>query len=183
MNANIFTPDFYSNLFDALLERVKDNDNQYEDICEGNVIGMDCYIDDMYITCNVHYTTELHDESFDHAFGTWHDPNPYLEVDGIDDIDDVHVYESDDNDAPEIIGFSYDDFWAPYEKDTVILYSRTSSNKRVKAGDKVIYCNNREVEFLSYNVMRCVCKVRYEDGSTHYAQSRFLKAQEKASAA
>ncbi len=178
-----FIDNFYTRLYDALLEKVQNNDFYYEDICEGNSIGMDCYVGDLYITCEVCYTTELHDDSFDHLFGVWHDPHPYYEADGIEDIADVHIYESDDKDAPEIEGFSYDDFWAPYEKDTVILYSRTSSNKRVKAGDKLLYCGKHEVEFLAYNEMKELCKVRYEDGSIHYTQSRFLKAQEKVSAA
>ena len=58
----------------------------------------------------MHYTKEWHDDSFDHLFGTWHDPYPYWEVTGFDEITDVKVYESDDNDSKEIEGFSYKDF-------------------------------------------------------------------------
>ncbi len=179
MKKEIFTADFYSKLTDTLIKDVNSNDVYYEDLCEGKSISMDCYIDDMYVTCDVCFSTEVHDDSFDHAFGTWHDPYPYLEADGITDIDEVHVYESDENDSPEIEGFSYDDFWAPYEKDSYIL---RNGRGRVKAGDKVIY-DSKEVEFLSYNTMKEVCKVRYEDGSIHYTLPRYLRPRENTSAA
>lgn len=108
--SNIFTEDFYSELYDAVLDVGCNCDYYYEDILDDKYVDIDCYVGDLYITATVHYTKEWHDDSFDHLFGTWHDPYPYWEVTGFDDITDVKVYESDDNDSKEIEGFSYKDF-------------------------------------------------------------------------
>lgn len=117
MDKSIFTTEFYKNLYDALLENAK-SDWYYEDVCNGKLLSMDCecgWASDVYVVCDIEVGTEVHDESFDHAFGTWHDPAPYLEVVSIDGIDDIHVYESSDRDAKEIDGFDIDAFFKANE--------------------------------------------------------------------
>lgn len=166
MASNIFTPEFYKAFYDAVIEEGK-ADSNYADICDGEHVSIDFYIgeDDMYVTCEAHYITELHDDSFDHAFGTWHDPYPYLEVVGCDDIYDVKVYESDCKDAKEIEGFDYDSFWAQFEVESYAGF---------KKGDKVSY-SGKEVEFLAYNTETGEYKIRRMDGLVLNVLSRFIR--------
>ena len=168
------TKSFYTKLYNELVDIVKCDDSYYAEICEGSYIALDCHVGKKFVTCNVCFATECHDESFDHLFGTWVDPAPYREVTGIDDIDDVHVYESEEEDAPEIAGFSYDDFWAPFESDTFILKQSNGKLVKVQAGDKLLVCGRREVVFLAYNRQKEACKLRSADGSVNYTQPRFL---------
>ena len=165
MANDIFTPEFYKAFYKEVVDAGQ-AEGLYEDICDGKTVPIDFYIgeNDMYVTCEAHYTTDLHDESFDHLFGTWHDPNPYYEVVGCDYVGEVRIYESDERDAKEIKGFSHDDFWAQFEGDL----------SWCKKGDKVLYCN-LEAEFLAYNTERGEFKLRFADGKTMYADSRFVK--------
>ena len=119
MNAKeIFTPEFYKKLYDELLEKAN-KDWYYEDVCESGHLAMDCECDwagDIYVVLNdVEVGTEVHDDSFDHAFGTWHDPHPYLEVTCIEGLSDVHVYENSNRDAKEIEGFDIEAFFKANE--------------------------------------------------------------------
>lgn len=163
---SIFTPEFYKAFYDAVMD-AGNADDVYEDICDGKSVPIDFYIgdDDLYVTCTAHYMTTLHDESFDHLFGTWHDPNPYYEVVGCDDIDEVRVYESSDADAREIDGFDYDKFWAQFE---------VESHLGFKKGDKVSY-SGEVVEFLAYNTERDEYKIRKADGSVFYIMKKFVR--------
>ena len=73
------------------------------------------YVDDpvhegelLTVECRVLFHCELHDESFDHAFGTWRDPNPYFEATGIKDLEIVSVIDENNQayegyDANEIL--------------------------------------------------------------------------------
>ncbi len=85
MAKNLFTREFYVQLFNAIEESVK---NEYE--CPDSPCSEHCasgYIDgdefqetgkneEIYFECSVVANNEWADESFDHAFGTWHDPFP-----------------------------------------------------------------------------------------------------------
>lgn len=117
MATTIFTKEFYSKMYDELLGSAKYLwGDRLEDAMDGKAVAEDCYVGEYYITVDeVYYDREWVDESFDHAFGTWHDPNAGYEICGICDIDKVHVYESDDSNAAEIHGFDYDAFFKANE--------------------------------------------------------------------
>lgn len=179
MKTNIFTKEFYSKLSDAIIE--KGGDADYEKLCEHESVSVCCYVDNMYIEAEVVYGTTWCDDSFDHAFGTWHDPCAHYEAEGIEELEDITVYEDDD--CKKVIeGFSYDDFWAQFEKDEKVLDTVSGKRKKVHVGERLAY-GKQEVEFLAYNEMKEMCKVRWEDGSIHYAYPRHLKAKEAVSAA
>lgn len=103
MKTNIFTKEFYKHLFtkmEADFGNVEYNDmNEY--ICAYEVDGYD-------IELTVSYDFEWHDDSFDHAFGTWHDPYPYWEACGIIEVFDVVVFETGTEN--EVTGFDCDEF-------------------------------------------------------------------------
>lgn len=179
MTTNIFTKEFYSKLSDAIIE--KGGDADYEKLCEHESVSVCCYVDNMYIEAEVVYGTTWCDDSFDHAFGTWHDTCAHYEAEGIDELEDITVYENDDCEKV-IDGFSYDDFWAQFEQDTYILVTAKGNAKKVTEGDKIYYCGE-EVEFLAYNGMKSMCKIRRANGNTQYAYISHLKAKEAVSAA
>ena len=111
MTKNIFTPEFYQKMYDALMDVDWSYNDDYEAVIEGLPVAEDCYVDDYYITADkVYYDKEFVDESFDHAYGTWHDPFAHYEVTGIYNIDCVHVYENDQKGAKEIFGFDKEAF-------------------------------------------------------------------------
>ena len=110
MANNIFNNDFYKAFYDAVVEAGQ-TDIDCENVCEGKNVPIDFEVGDLYVTCEAHYMTEKHDESFDHLFGTWHDPMAYLEVTGCDKLANVKVYESSDRDSAEVAGFDYEEFW------------------------------------------------------------------------
>ena len=110
ITSTIFTQDFYKAFYDAVVEAGQIAFN-YEYVCEGKNVPIDFEVGDLYVTCEAHYMTTLHDESFDHPFGTWQDPMPYLEVTGCDRLANVKVYESSDRDSTEVAGFDYEEFW------------------------------------------------------------------------
>ena len=69
----------------------------------------DIYVDGLTVNCNVAFHYELHDESFDHLFGTWRDPNPYLVATGVKELEIISVTDDDGQlyegwDANKIIG-------------------------------------------------------------------------------
>lgn len=117
MAKNIFTPEFYKEMYDKLMKRAKNySGDNYEKAIEGSPVAEDCYVGEYYVTIDeVCFDKEWVDESFDHAFGTWHDPNAGYEITGICDIDEIHVYESDDSNAAEIDGFDVEAFFKANE--------------------------------------------------------------------
>jgi hypothetical protein len=100
----MFSQEFYKHLCDAIHERL--DEVEYDDEANGypeafNVDGYD-------VCATVYYDFDLHDESFDHAFGTWHDPCPYMYATDVTDIDDVKVYVEETDE--EVEGFDYQAF-------------------------------------------------------------------------
>lgn len=165
MAENIFTPDFYKALYDAIVEASKGTmDLWAEEIADGESVGVDCYVDNYYITAEVIVATEWHDESFDHAFGTWHDPNPYLEVVGCEEIFNIHVYEGDTKDAKEIEGFSEEAFWSQFEVEKYGKYSK---------GDKVIFGRTGGT-IVAYNTELGKYKIVNDKGIYHI-ESQYIK--------
>ena len=162
----IFTDEFYKALYDKILEAGKNAAEEHdEDMLDKQVIDFEVYgLDDIFITGTAEYDTEWHDGSFDHAFGTWHDPCPEYVVNNCIYICDIKVYEDDDC-KKEIDGFDYDAFWAQQDTDSYGGY---------KKGAKVV-CNGREAEYLAYNMPRNEYKVRFADGTIEYVPREGMK--------
>jgi hypothetical protein len=147
-----FTQEFYKEVYNKIMDKQSSYD-------EGE--GFDFY-PTIYVEFNgvryqidieVTYASEFRDESFDHAFGTWHDPNAgYYFADGIDDIGNVDVW--DDEDDEEVEGFDKEAFWQQFDKDRY---------RNIKVGDKVVYFD-KEYEFVVYNYMQERAVLKDADG-------------------
>lgn len=129
MAKNLFTKDFYEKVFKELDDWMSREDGMENSGSKTVTL----YIEDderfndgdtIEIEMEAGYECDLHDDSFDHAFGTWHDPCPYWEYAGLTYIDDVRVWV----DEKEVQGFSVDDFWAQFH---------VEEHRGIKKGDKV----------------------------------------------
>ena len=146
----VFTKEFYLKIYKEL-----------HDYCEENYDGeevMTVWIDDIEINghyyeidCEVDIEREFHDESFDHAFGVWHDPFPYYEFVDVDGISDVEVYE----DGNKIEGFSVEDYYNFVNND--------EDHEGFHTGDKVMIGKSL-AEVRYYNHRNDVFRVKYENG-------------------
>lgn len=134
-----FTQEFYKEVYKQIMACQKDYDAG-----EGFDFTPTIYVefnDATYqIDIEVTYASEFQDDSFDHAFGTWHDPNAgYYFADGIESIGKVEMW--DEESGEEVEGFDEDAFWQQFE---------ASLHLHLKNGDKVLY-RNKEYKFVSYN--------------------------------
>lgn len=167
-----FTREFYEHLDDAIMKGL-DNVTYDDDISN---YGDSFEVDGFEVEATICYTWELHDDSFDHAFGTWHDPYPYMEATGFESISDVHVYDSESEE--EVEGFDYEAFMALYEKDTMRInyYDANGCYLHVcmKNGDRILY-KGTEAVFRAYNCMNGLIRIEH-DGKTKYAKTKDVKA-------
>lgn len=150
-----FTQEFYKAVYNELQDFAKD----YDFGCDFDVeptIEVEFNGRKYSLDVEVGYGKEWHDDSFDHAFGTWHDPNPYWDYNGcIEGLGKVRVYDVTDADNEEVVeGFDESEFWHQFDEDH--YYD-------IKAGDKVIY-SGKEYEFVSYNAEQCRCTLKDADG-------------------
>lgn len=91
MAKNIFTPDFYKAVYKAICEYCEKN---YESNGESSDTMSGSFSYKEYeIEFEADIEGEWHDESFDHAFGTWHDPNPCYVFGRVSGISDLIVYD------------------------------------------------------------------------------------------
>lgn len=163
-----FTKEFYKHLYDAIMDGA--GDVEYD--CDKDGYPDTFYVDGYAVDMTVYYGWEVHDDSFDHAFGTWHDPYPYMEAENLEDIDDVKVY--DENTDEEVDGFDYDAFMAQFEVPTCQVYLHGKNRLvNVNSGDRVLYLG-REATFLAKNNENGKLKVKTDRG-VHYVQSKQVK--------
>lgn len=157
MVQKIFSPKVYKMMADAIENRRKDIDGfDPNESYPVEVETEDCY----FIDFEVQFDYEVNDDSFDHAFGTWHDPCPYLEPTNIIGIDNVEVYK--DNRQVENHNYNEDDFWSQFE---------VTERGGFKAGDKIGVKIGREVregEFLAYITENGWYKVRLNGKVNYY---------------
>ena len=166
MATTIFTPDFYKMVNKELTEVLT---KQYEPkemseeyvayICIEPEDSGDCI--EVELTCQCNNT--VHDESFDHAFGTWHDPCPYLEFEQLDDIEDATVRLN----GEKIEGFSLDDFWAA-------IGAEVEKHGKFTKGDKVAFGRNSEGIVAAYNTDLCKLKIISGD-NTYYIETKYVR--------
>lgn len=137
-----FDKDFYKRVYEALCDYCEAHfhDAWHED---GDIICATVDIDEYTVEAYCDCSSEYKDESFDHAFGTWHDPCPSYEFEDVIGIEDVSVFDDDG----EVEGFSIDDYYAQFVED---------EHDDLKKGDKVLFYNKTryeedEYEVVSYN--------------------------------
>ena len=118
--AQLFTKEFYQAVFHQMEERLK------EDFCpteeDEEVDGYACFEEEPFaddgdcieVEMTLRTLNEWEDDSFDHAFGTWHDPYACWGYGYIYDVeDDVKVYKN----GKEIEGWNMDDFWLSFNEE------------------------------------------------------------------
>ncbi len=154
-----FTQEFYKEVY----KKIMDKQSSY-DAGDGFDFYPTIYVEfngvRYQIDIEVTYASEFRDDSFDHAFGTWHDPYAGYEfADGIDNIGNVDVW--DETNGEEVEGFDKDAFWQQFDSD---------SYRNIKAGDKVLYLGV-EYEFISYNYMSETKKLKEADGKVYVVYS------------
>lgn len=167
-----FSDDFYKHLANAIREGM--DDVVYDDEEKGNPDTF--HVDGYAVDVTVYYGWELHDDSFDHAFGTWHDPYPCMKAEYIDDIDDVTV--SIEETDEQVDGFDYDAFMAQFEEPSFIISHHDKVNKyyrnvKVNSGDKVL-CFGREATFLAINKENGKFKIKTDKGIV-YTESKYMR--------
>lgn len=160
-----FSEGFYKHLYDTIMDGA--GNVEYDNEKSGYPDTF--YVDGYAVDVTVSYGWEVHDDSFDHAFGTWHDPHPYMQAEYLDDIDNVKVYEEDTN--KEVDGFDYDAFMSQFEEPSCLVYHHDTERKcyrrvKVESGDKVLWLG-REARFLAKNKENGKLKVRTDKG-TYY---------------
>lgn len=167
MAKNLFTREFYREVYKQIDQRLNDDYNPTAEYCDENVYV--CIEDDdrfteaddvIEVEADVCTYNEFQDESFDHAFGTWHDPCPYWKYCGIEGVEDIRVIVN----GKEVQGYNRDDFYRAFQDaehhgfkagdtvrfrkggiaettGTLLYYDELNGSYRVKAGDKEIDVN------------------------------------------
>ena len=167
MKTKVFSEDFYKHLYKA----IKDGAGDVEYDAEANGYLDTFYVDGYAVDVTVYYEWEVHDDSFDHAFGTWHDPHPYMKAECLDDIDEVKI--RDEETGEEVEDFDYDAFWAQFEVPKCILYSKNKQELFfLSKGDIVLYLG-REVVFLASNRLTGKLKLQTDKGIV-YAERKHV---------
>lgn len=166
MTKRDFTADFYRHLYDAIREYTDDLEL---DGCDTSASAT-LYVDGCEVELTVEFSLEWIDESFDHAFGTWHDPYPYYRVSCIEGVDDVRIYDEETGD--EIEGFDCGAFMAQFDVPSHI-FSIRGRHMKVQSGDTVSWCG-KDAVFLAYNRESGKVKVRTDKGDL-YTDQRQIK--------
>ena len=145
MAENIFTLDFYKKVYKEIEDYLSDSD-KYKPKSSNEDVSVylnwyDADTDTEYeVELTVNADNEWHDDSFDHAFGTWHDPYPYYAYERLSDIcDDAKVWVN----GEEVNGFSRDDFYTQFE---------IPEHNGIKSGDIVIFFDKNKWSEESYEV-------------------------------
>lgn len=98
-------PDFfYKEVYDRINEKIS-NFDYGEDVNQMQDYDFD--LGEYWVHVECWFSSEWYDESFDHAFGTWHDPNAGWVITGIEEIGEIKVEDEDGN---EVEGFDVEKF-------------------------------------------------------------------------
>lgn len=153
MKPTSLSPEFYKKLYDEIICK-------FEFVPE-DIDDTSCYIDaedfdGFYIEFKATFEVNVIDDSFDHAFGTFH--ASHIEAGELTDIEEVTMYDEDGNNVSKL--FDYDAFWEQFKCYEVKFRSGTV----VKSGDTVIAKTDRyhygDVEFLYKDTLsgKYICK-------------------------
>lgn len=104
----IFFKPFYQQVYDELKKLGDEYDYGYD---PNALQEYDFEIGEYWLHVEWWWATEWYDESFDHAFGTWHDPNAGWLITGIEFIVKVKV---EDDEGNEVEGFDVEKFCKDY---------------------------------------------------------------------
>lgn len=167
MKPTSLSPEFYKKLYDEIICKFEFDPESTEDTS--------CYItaedfEGFFIEFKATFEVNVIDDSFDHAFGTYHDS--HIEAGELTDIDEVFMYDEDDNDVSHL--FDYDAFWEQFK----CYELKFNSGKVVNSGDTVIANFNghqyEEAEFLYKNTLSgdYICK---PTGTQRYKYPRSYK--------
>lgn len=156
-----FTKDFYEKVYKAVYEYCEE---YYKSDCDGSMSVSTVEVDGYEIECDADIDTEWHDDSFDHAFGTWHDPYACYEFADVAGISNVTVW---DEEGDEVEGFSVDDYDAQFIEDEY---------NGIKKGDKVVvlyrggYTEPYEVEYYNKRTGRYRVRAerQFHNGKKYY---------------
>lgn len=137
MAKNLFTKEFYQFVYNEINKRLEEDFCPSEEVEETD--GYVCIEEKPYaeddevieISATVETENEWNDDSFDHAFGTWHDPCPCWKYGGITDIFNVEVTVNGD----KVEGWNEADFWLSFIEDEY---------KEHKKGDIVQYMKSNK---------------------------------------
>lgn len=99
-----FPDSFYQQVYDSIKD-MGDKFDYGEDCNEMQEYDFD--LGEYWVHVEWWFSSEWYDESFDHAFGTWHDPNAGWLITGIEEIGEIKVEDEDGN---EVEGFDVDKF-------------------------------------------------------------------------
>ena len=174
--AQLFTKEFYQAVFHQMEEKLK------EDLCpteeDEEVDGYACFEEEPFaddgdcieVEMILRTQNEWEDDSFDHAFGTWHDPCPCWKFGYISDVYDAKVYK---NGKEEIQGWNMDDFWLSFHEEQHTTASGTVFNKgeEVETG----LSNGVVGEFLYYDSFNEKYHVKVDGEEREYDYIRKLK--------
>lgn len=143
MEKTIFTPEFYQNIYQNIMDVIDDMDD--------GANYFECVIGDVTVSASVMVDVIEEDRSFSHAFGIQRE---YSYVREFSDIDDVEVW---DEDGDEVAGFSMDAF-----NEQFMVYETAIPGGTVRKGDAVSipgYGSSEEGEFVGYDTIRGIYTV------------------------
>lgn len=186
MVRNLFTREFYKEVFDQMDKYLSDADNFLPEreqetatayVCiEGDDRFLEHPDDDdvieMDIECDC--VCEWEDDSFDHAFGTWHDPYACWQYAGIESLGEVTVYVN----GKKVEGFDEDAFWSQFYE---------YEHGKFKAGDEVQYLfrknyynvwSEKTGTLLYYDTYHCEWAIKTDDGIRTASSVRHAKREE-----
>ena len=126
---NVFTEEFYKKLYDEIINYADENYSpQDEDDCYCN---MEVQVGNFTVELDATFEVEYIDDSFDHAFGTYHDY--HYEAGYLEEISIIDIWESnEENDLEDKVTDLFDEekFWEQFKQ-----YGTKSG---IKPGDEVI---------------------------------------------
>lgn len=191
MTRNLFTKEFYQEVFGQIDKWLADTDNFQPEIendsttaylcIEGDERFLEHPEDDDVIELDIecYCVCEWNDDSFDHAFGTWHDPHPYWYYAGIENLGEVNVYVN----GKKVEGFDEDAFWSQFYEDEHGKYKKGDEVQVMKRDGRYYEWSKRTGTLLHYDNYHCVWAVQMENTVLHFSSVRHLPTEKKEDAA
>ena len=148
-----FTKEFYKKVYEALCDYCQEN---FENL-DGEAYGTcnaEVEVDGFVIEAECGCECEFEDSSFDHAFGTWHDPYAGYVFSDVEGISDVTVW---DEEGDEVEGFSIEAYDNQFIED---------EHNGIMKGDKVVHLDRGRYSDVTGTVMHYnsrTCKFYVEE--------------------
>ena len=159
---------FPANFYQALYDAIMDEDYEPEIHCTFAEVNFELL--DYEVDVAVWLNTVWVDDSFDHAFGTYHDG--HFEVRSIKEIEMQSIYSPAGDEVTE--DFDEDQFWLQTKR----FYLRWGKDRMIKYGDEVIARVGRIVPkfrkciFLYQDFRRGIEVVAMKRKNGHFADKR-----------